>query len=212
MDIKQQRDAEIAEKTAAAIASEGPPSVNNNNKPPEQASSPSTYQQPPPPNSQPKRRQEDSRRMCRMFFPSSGHMGFDLIKDSDELPSIETLRDMIVYETRLRLSQPIQDLMDYYHADEDSVTYIHDLIQQHVVEYFGYRHVNALRTALHRFPDDPIVKAAFYVKHNKVTQGLVNCGQNVRDVDLFTIDGHPTTLFSQLSADQPSILLAGSTS
>ena len=41
---------------------------------------------------------------------------------------------------------------------------IHDLIQQHVVEHFGYRHVNALRTALHRFPDDPAVKATFYGK------------------------------------------------
>lgn len=52
----------------------------------------------------------------------------------------------------------------------------------------------------------------FLVKYNKVTQGLVNCGQSVRDVNLFTIEGHPTTLFSQISADQPLILLAGSTS
>ena len=39
---------------------------------------------------------------------------------------------------------------------------VHDLIQQHVVEHFGYQHVNALRTALHRIPDDPVVQAAFY--------------------------------------------------
>ena len=37
-----------------------------------------------------------------------------------------------------------------------------DLIQQHVVQRFGYRHVNALRTAQSRFPDDPVVKNAFY--------------------------------------------------
>ncbi len=41
---------------------------------------------------------------------------------------------------------------------------MHDLIQQHVVEYFGYRDVNALRTALFRFPDDPVVQEAFYGK------------------------------------------------
>lgn len=35
-------------------------------------------------------------------------------------------------------------------------------IQQHVVEQFGYRHVNALRTANARFPDDPIIREAFY--------------------------------------------------
>jgi hypothetical protein len=39
---------------------------------------------------------------------------------------------------------------------------VHNLIQQHVVEHFGYRDVNALRTALFRFPDDPVIQAAFY--------------------------------------------------
>ena len=37
-----------------------------------------------------------------------------------------------------------------------------DSIQQHVVEHFGYRHVNALRTAFGRFPKDPIIGDAFY--------------------------------------------------
>ncbi|CAM2712197.1 unnamed protein product [Rotaria socialis] len=140
---------------------------------------------------------------CRMLFPSSGHTGFDTIKISSEMPPLETVREMILYETRLRLSDPIQELMDLYHMDEDSVTFIHDVIQQHVVEHFGYRDVNALRTALHRFPDDPIVKEAFYVKYNRVSQGLVNCGDSARDIHLFTLEGHSTTLFSQISAGQP---------
>jgi hypothetical protein len=42
-----------------------------------------------------------------------------------------------------------------------------DSIQQHVVEHFGYSHVNALRTAVSRFPDDPIIKEAFYSKEKK---------------------------------------------
>jgi hypothetical protein len=50
------------------------------------------------------------------------------------------------------------------------------------------------------------------VKHNKVTQGLINQDQCVRDVDLFTLEGHPTTLFSKISAGQPLVVLAGSTS
>jgi hypothetical protein len=44
-----------------------------------------------------------------------------------------------------------------------------DSIQQHVVEHFGYSHVNALRTAVSRFPDDPIIKEAFYSKEKKRT-------------------------------------------
>jgi hypothetical protein len=97
--------------------------------------------------------------------------------------------------------------------------------------------VNALRTALFRFSDDPIVQSAFYsksfeknssqnkivffqfftsfffvVKYNKITQGLISQGQCARDINLFTTDGQPATLFSQISAGQPLIILAGSTS
>jgi len=49
------------------------------------------------------------------------------------------------------------------------------------------------------------------VKHNKITQGLVNQGQCAKDVKLFTLDGQPTTLLSQIIPGQPLILLAGST-
>jgi len=122
------------------------------------------------------------------------------------------VREMILYETRLRLSDSVQELMDEYHNDESAVTFVHDLIQQHVVEYFGYHDVNALRTALFRFPNDPVVQAAFYVKYNQISQGVVNQGQCARDVDLYTTDGQPTTLFSQITAGQPLVILAGSTS
>ena len=50
------------------------------------------------------------------------------------------------------------------------------------------------------------------VKYNRVTQGLVNCGESARDVGLYTLDGRPTTLFEQLSTDQPTLIIAGSTS
>ena len=150
----KRRYEEVAKQTAAAIEAEGPPPVVNK--------STNIKENPPElPRHRPPR--PDGRYMiCRMFFPSSGHMGFETVQYSDELPPIETLREMIIYETRLRLSNSIQELMDLYHEDEGAVSFDHDLIQQHVVEHFGYRHVNALRTALHRFPDDPVVQSAFY--------------------------------------------------
>jgi hypothetical protein len=52
----------------------------------------------------------------------------------------------------------------------------------------------------------------FLVKYNKISQGLVNQNQYACDVDLYTTDGHSTTLFSQITAGQPLIILAGSTS
>ncbi|CAF3393471.1 unnamed protein product [Rotaria socialis] len=200
--------AEIARKTAAAIRAEGtPPIVNNGLSIPQSLPELPRYQ-PPRPRSPP---QERERMMCRMFFPTSGHMGFDTVKLSDELPPIETVREMILYETRLRLSDSIQKLMDEYHTDEAAVTYVHDLVQQHVVKHFGCQDVNALRTALYRFPDDPIIQAAFYVKYNKISQGVVQQNECARDVNLYNTDGQPTTLFSQISAGQPLIILAGST-
>ncbi|CAF4497224.1 unnamed protein product [Rotaria magnacalcarata] len=119
-----------------------------------------------------------------MFFPTSGRMGFDIIKTSNEFPPIETVCEIITYETSIRLSEPIQELMNFYYNDEASLRY-HD--------------VNALRTALHHFPDDPAVKLAYYVKHNKITQRLISQGQSRKP-------------FSKITAGQPLVILAGSTS
>jgi hypothetical protein len=125
----EKRYAELAKKTAAAIAAEGTPSIGNDRS----SIKPSLpelprYQPPPPPPRRPQLffSQLDQLMMpkpnCRMFFPTSGHMGFDTIKFSEELPPIEIVREMILYETRLRLSDSIQQIMDEYHTDESAVT------------------------------------------------------------------------------------------
>jgi hypothetical protein len=113
----EKRYAELARKTLAAIASEGPPPTVNNGLS-VQGSLPKLPRYQPPPPSPPRERYME----CRMFFPTSGHMGFDTIKSSDELPPIEIVREMILYETRLRLSDSIQDIMDENHTDECAVT------------------------------------------------------------------------------------------
>ncbi len=41
---------------------------------------------------------------------------------SDELPPLEIVRKMIKYETSLRLSEPIQQLFDLYHTDDNAIT------------------------------------------------------------------------------------------
>lgn len=46
-----------------------------------------------------------------------------------------------------------------------SISQILNSIQQHVVEHFGYKDINALRTALYRFPDEPAVQDVFYGKY-----------------------------------------------
>ncbi|CAF4297452.1 unnamed protein product, partial [Rotaria magnacalcarata] len=48
-------------------------------------------------------------------------MGFDTIKTSNEFPPIETVREMITYETSIRLSEPIQELVDFYYNDATSL-------------------------------------------------------------------------------------------
>jgi hypothetical protein len=116
-DSVEKRYAEIAKKTAAAIAAEGsPPVVNHENAIQFTLPQLPRYQPPLP------TRPRQTRRVCRMFFPTSGHMGFDKVKLSDEYPSIDVLHKMIAYETHLRLCNSIQELMDEYHTDEDAVT------------------------------------------------------------------------------------------
>jgi hypothetical protein len=121
-DSLEKRYSEVAKKTAAAIAAEGPPTTGNAESSIKRSLPKLPRYQPPRP-SPPARLFEDyGNMMCRMFFPTSGHMGFDTVKLSDEFPSIDTIREMIIYETRLRLSDSIQEIMDEYHTDERAVT------------------------------------------------------------------------------------------
>jgi hypothetical protein len=116
-DSLEKRYAELAAKTAAAIAAEGIPSTVDSSL----SVKPSLPQLPryqPPPPSPPDR----MLRNVLMFFPASGRMGFDTVKLSEELPPIEIVRQMIFYETSLRLSHSIQEIMDEYHTDESAVT------------------------------------------------------------------------------------------
>lgn len=121
----EERYAEIAKRTAAAIQAEGPPATGTNNSNDNknetavdiQPTLPTLPRYEPP---APRRREREQ--ICRMFFPTSGHMGFDLVKVSGELPSLEIVQQMILYETRLRLSESIQEIMDEYHTDEAAVT------------------------------------------------------------------------------------------
>lgn len=118
-DTLEKRYEEIARKTAAAIAVEGPAASNKNGS----VVKPSLpqlprYEPPPPP---PRVTFTGMSMICRMFFPTSGHMGFDTVKISEEFPPLEIVREMILYETRLRLSDSIQELMDEYHTDESAV-------------------------------------------------------------------------------------------
>jgi hypothetical protein len=116
----EKRYAEIAKKTAAAIAAEESPSVVNIETAIHSSLPQLPRYQPPPP--RPPSPPRGPQMMCRMFFPTSGHMGFDKVKLSDEYPSIDIVREMIAYETRLRLSNSIQELMDEYYRDENAVT------------------------------------------------------------------------------------------
>ncbi|CAF3529207.1 unnamed protein product, partial [Rotaria sp. Silwood2] len=104
-DSLGKRYAELAAKTAAAIAAEGPPPAFNNGLSIQPTLAPLPRYHPPRPKI-PRRYLE-----CRMLFPTSGHKGFDTIKLSDEIPPIEIVHEMILYETRLRLSDSIQELM-----------------------------------------------------------------------------------------------------
>ncbi|CAF4368767.1 unnamed protein product [Adineta steineri] len=126
MNAPEQDYNKIIEETTAAITAQGQPlsaasngsaDANSTALPP-----PSNQKQPPPKPPKSNRPTDYSRALCRMFFPTSGHMGFETIKTSSESPTIETIREMIAYEIRIRLSESIQQLMDVYYKDEGAIT------------------------------------------------------------------------------------------
>ena len=49
------------------------------------------------------------------------------------------------------------------HEEEGAVMYLFQCFVR-VVKHFGYQYVNALRTALCRFPNELVVQATFYIK------------------------------------------------
>jgi hypothetical protein len=61
----------------------------------------------------------DNDQYCDDIF-SSTSKGQQVL--SDDLPPLETVRKMIQYETLLRLSDPIQQLFDLYHKEDNAVT------------------------------------------------------------------------------------------
>jgi hypothetical protein len=103
----EKRYAELVEKTIAAIATEDPPPTENNGSSVQRSLPKLPRYQPPPPSPPPPSQPSARHMVCRMFFPTSGHMGFDTVK---------------LYETRLRLCDSVQEIMDEYHTDECAVT------------------------------------------------------------------------------------------
>ncbi|CAF3263724.1 unnamed protein product [Rotaria socialis] len=93
--------------------------------------------------------QDFSRARCKMFFPTSGRMGFDKIKTSTEFPPIETVREMITYETSIRLSEPIQELMDFYHNDEASLRLA---LLLHIISYSKFTFAMKLKSCARSHP------------------------------------------------------------
>lgn len=61
----------------------------------------------------------DNDQYCDDIFSSSSDKQQIL---SDGLPPLEIVRKMIKYETSLRLSEPVQQLLDLYHTDDNAIT------------------------------------------------------------------------------------------
>ncbi len=59
-----------------------------------------------------------------LFFPSSKKQ--QILNDG--LPPLDIVRQMIKYETSLRLSDPVQQLFDLYHTDDNAITLVYFLI------------------------------------------------------------------------------------
>jgi hypothetical protein len=130
-----------------------------------------------------------------------------------KVPDKETVKAMLRREKELRLSVPVQNLLDDG-MDNDTVSMN---VQKQVAREFGYGEaeeqegVQVLRCAMSLYGSDPEVRSIpFYVKYNRSEQGQLIVGDTIPDVPLATIAGGPCRLSEFIMPSQPMVLVGGS--
>lgn len=136
------------------------------------------------------------RGMALMLFPSSGRRGFSPILPDGRLNLSESIASaMVNYEVELRNSQHYQALFDLYNQIGWMISAIIDAIQWQVVREFGFNDINVLRSLATRFPLNSTIMDTFYIKYNRCqANGIINIGDTVPDIPLYTPKGELTSL------------------
>lgn len=128
-------------------------------------------------------------------------------------PSLESLRQMVLRENQLRLSDEWQQRFaaaELSH-DTDWLECVVEL-QLQVLQEFGYRAkvAEVLRNAARRYPDEPFFrKVPLQVRFNRARNGSLAEGCRIPDVQLLRLDGSATSLGLETGGNTETMVLIG---
>lgn len=157
-----------------------------------------------------------------MFHPVNGRYGFDALPKPEvdiSIPSYDILKDMLIREDELRLSEKFQNLF----ADPgNNAIHVAELVQQQVADEFGYKGedapkiIDVLRAVISFYPEkkDEITKIPHYLKFNRSARGSFEIGDPIKDVRLAKLNGEETSLFKYMEGtkypSKPFLICTGS--
>lgn len=138
-----------------------------------------------------------------------------------DLEEVETLlAAMLKREDELRLHHRIQEQFGSFGEHEQRMSMFTTSLQAHVSNEFNVDPqvgIQLIRSATTLFPET--AQLAHYVKHNRAFEGPLKVGDLAPDVDLLSITGNCTTLWTELNtrimtepdgAEKPVAILAAS--
>lgn len=112
---------------------------------------------------------------------------------------------MLQRENELRLHPHVQSEFGRIGENEKEMSSFVDALQAHVASEFNVDPnvgINLIRSASTLFPET--AKLAHYVRFNRCFEGSLSVGDTAPDVDLSTLAGEPSTLWTELNLYQTS--------
>lgn len=141
-------------------------------------------------------------------------MNFDIEKLSED--TAVALLERECFYRKTEAFQRLYDKFEYYKGTFNEA--VEDMIQLLVLEEFGFlptdENLKEYRLITSKFSEsERVINSAFYLKYNIMKdEPLIKEGSPVCNVSLLNLEGNKTDLFSQMSADKPTVILAGSIS
>jgi hypothetical protein len=96
---------------------------------------------------------------------------------------------------------------------------VREKIELPILQAFGYddvhcsisRGLDALQTAIYRYPDEPELKQPFWIKYNRARDGNLHKGSKAPNPIVYSLNNlTPERLYSETNPSQTTIILAGS--
>ena len=125
---------------------------------------------------------------------------------------------MLQAEEKIRMSPEYSEQCTQVKNEVNGWLRISGEIQQKIAFDFGYKDtlknmlvVNQMRRAPYLYADDErFLKPQVYVRHNRAKDSVQEIGQIIPDINIYSLDGKRTNLYSVLDSEKSNLIIASS--